>query len=63
MNGSSLLQLRQSLAYRTTCSVSSTHPGDVVELPPQLPSLQDGTTEEQHQQSVAEQQKKVCHDV
>jgi len=41
--------------------VTSNHPGDVVELAPQLPSLQEAATEEQHQLSVEEQQKQVCY--
>lgn len=47
-------------ACRVTCSVAASHPGDVVELAPAVPPLQEAATEEQHQQSVAEQQKQVC---
>ena len=41
--------------------MTSNHPGDVVELAPQLPSLQEAATQEQHQLSVEEQQKQVCY--
>lgn len=40
--------------------MTSNHPGDAVELAPQLPLLQEAATEEQHQISVEEQQKQVC---
>lgn len=39
--------------------MSSAHPGDVVELPPQLAPLQEADTEEQHQLSLEAQQKQV----
>ncbi|KAL0039575.1 hypothetical protein WJX77_002257 [Trebouxia sp. C0004] len=45
---------------RVSCTVTSYNPGDVVELAPQLPSLQEAATEEQHQLSVAEQQKQAA---
>ena len=44
---------------RISCNVSSAHPGDTVELPPQLTPLQEADTEEQHQLSVEAQQKQV----
>lgn len=51
---------RQALHHRrVSCNVSSAHPGDVVELPPQLMPLKEADTEEQHQTSVDAQQKQV----
>ena len=44
---------------RISCNVSSAHPGDIVELPPQLTPLQEADTEEQHQFTVEAQQKQV----
>ena len=42
-----------------SCNVSSSHPGDVIELAPQLPPLHEAATEEQHQLSMEQQQKQV----
>ncbi len=40
-------------------SVTSHHPGDLVETAPQLPPLQDAITEEEHQQQLNEEQRQV----
>ena len=40
-------------------SVNQTHPLDSVELPPQLPPLNDAMTEEQYAEVVSEEQRKV----
>eukprot|EP00195_Chlamydomonas_chlamydogama_P006526 CAMPEP_0202903122 /NCGR_PEP_ID=MMETSP1392-20130828/21865_1 /ASSEMBLY_ACC=CAM_ASM_000868 /TAXON_ID=225041 /ORGANISM="Chlamydomonas chlamydogama, Strain SAG 11-48b" /LENGTH=147 /DNA_ID=CAMNT_0049590113 /DNA_START=542 /DNA_END=985 /DNA_ORIENTATION=- len=44
---------------RVVMNTSQTHPLDVVELPPELPKLNDAMTDEQWQAQLTEEQKKV----
>ncbi|KAK9814229.1 hypothetical protein WJX72_002602 [[Myrmecia] bisecta] len=47
---------------RVTMTVTSRHPGDIVEAPPQLPPLAEAQTEEQHQKELEAQEKQRIED-
>ena len=44
---------------RVVTSVTQAHPLDSIELPPQLPSLNNAMTEEVHAELMSEEQRKV----
>lgn len=47
-------------SYRITCTVTTCHPGDVVELPPELLPLQEAANQEEHDSMLQQQQQQVC---